>query len=198
MPACWTKRTRQCDSRHHSCRSTRCQCAEPHRRIASRRAFAGSPGGLWQSIEFPKGDPAHRRLPRRADPCGCPHRPRRDVLFRVPRPFQVSRFMLRRLRQDRVRGRDSHVTGGQALLGSQAPARQNLTARRSRAADRSEERHGGSIGVRVRPHRDALRRQPTKRSIAVRVRPPGNWLPFIDCRSDGCIPAEGVARRWRL
>ena len=56
---------------------------------------------------------------------------------------------------------------GQALLGSQASARQNLTARRSRAADRSKERHGWSIGVWVRPHRDALRRQPTKRSIGV-------------------------------
>ena len=76
------------------------------------------------------------------------------------------------------------MTRGQALLGSQASARQNLTARRSRAADRSGERHGWSIGVWVRPHRDALRRQPTKRSIAVRVRPPGNWLPFIDCQID--------------
>src|SRR4029079_8014717 len=99
---------------------------------------------------------------------------------------------------DRVRGQDSHVTGGQALLGSQAPARQNLTARRSRAADRSGERHEWSIRVWVRSHRDALRYQPTKRSIAVRVRPPGNWLPFIDCRSDGGIQAEGVARRWPL
>ena len=43
--------------------------------------------------------------------------------------------------------------GGQALLGSQASARQSLTARRSRAVDRSRERHGWSIGVRVRPHR---------------------------------------------
>ena len=42
---------------------------------------------------------------------------------------------------------------GQALLGSQASARQSLTARRSRAVDRSRERHGWSIGVRVRPHR---------------------------------------------
>jgi hypothetical protein len=42
---------------------------------------------------------------------------------------------------------------GQALLGSQASARQSLTARRSRAVDRSRERHGRSIGVRVRPHR---------------------------------------------
>ena len=83
--------------------------------------------------------------------------------------------VLRRLRQDRVRGQDSHVTRGQALLGSQASARQSLTARRSRAADGSGERHGWSIGVRVRPHRDALRRQPTKRSIGVGVRPPGNW-----------------------
>ena len=36
--------------------------------------------------------------------------------------------------------------------GSQASARQSLTARRSRAVDRSRERHGWSIGVRVRPH----------------------------------------------
>src|SRR3984885_3253661 len=42
---------------------------------------------------------------------------------------------------------------GQALLGPQAAARQSLTARRSRAVHRSRERHGWSIGVRVRPHR---------------------------------------------
>src|SRR5271154_5563639 len=43
---------------------------------------------------------------------------------------------------------------GQALLGSQASARQSLTARRSRAVDRSRERHGWSIGGRVsRPGR---------------------------------------------
>ena len=35
----------------------------------------------------------------------------------------------------------------------QTSARQSLTARRSRAVDRSRERHGWSIGVRVRPHR---------------------------------------------
>jgi hypothetical protein len=92
--------------------------------------------------------------------------------------------VLRRLRQDRMPGQDSHVTGGQALLESHASARQNLTARCSRAADRSGERHGRSIGVGVRPHRDALRRQPTKRSIAVRVRPPGNWPTSIDYRCD--------------
>ena len=43
--------------------------------------------------------------------------------------------------------------GGHALLGSQASARQSLTARRFRAVDRSGERHGRSIRVRVRPHR---------------------------------------------
>ena len=67
-------------------------------------------------------------------------------------------------------GQDSNATESQALLGSHASARQNLTARRSRVADRSGERHGSrSIGVRVRPLRDALRRQSTKRSIPVRT-----------------------------
>ena len=57
-----------------------------------------------------------------------------------------------RLRQDRVPGQDSNATERQALLGSHASARRNLAARRSRAADRSGERHGSwSIGVRVRP-----------------------------------------------
>src|SRR3954471_22014586 len=86
-----------------------------------------------------------------------------------------------RLHHDRMRGQDSHVTrDGQALLGSQASARQNLTAGRSRAADGSRERHGWSIGVRVRPQRDTLQRQTTRRSISVRVRPPGNWLRSSD------------------
>ena len=80
-----------------------------------------------------------------------------------------------RLRRDRMRGPDSHETmRGQALLGSQASAIQSPTARRP-GWDRSGERHVWSIGVRVRPHRVALWRQPTKRSIAVRVRPPRNW-----------------------
>src|ERR1700722_738828 len=71
--------------------------------------------------------------------------------------------------------------GGQALLGSQASARQSLTARRSRAVDRSGERHDLvdlSVG-QTAP--GASRRQPTKRSIAVRVRPPRNWRLSSDC-----------------
>lgn len=70
---------------------------------------------------------------------------------------------------------------GQALLGSQASARQSLTARRSRATDRSGERHGLvdlSVGQIAR---DASRHQPTKRSIAVRARTPGNWPLSFDC-----------------
>src|SRR5271169_1455192 len=70
---------------------------------------------------------------------------------------------------------------GQALLGSQASARQSPTARRSRAADRSGERHGRSIGMRVRPHRAPCGSSLTGGSIAVRVRPPGNWLLSSDC-----------------
>ena len=57
---------------------------------------------------------------------------------------------------------------GQALLGSQASARQSPTARRSRAVDRSGERHGRSIRVRVRPHRAPCGASLTRRSIAVR------------------------------
>ena len=57
------------------------------------------------------------------------------------------------LPEPNARTGQSRDHGGQALLGSQASARQSLTARRSRAADRSGERHGRSIGVRVRPHR---------------------------------------------
>src|ERR1700722_17044651 len=83
--------------------------------------------------------------------------------------------------------------GGQALLGSQASARQSLTARRSRAVDRSGERHDLvdlSVG-QTAP--GASRRQPTKRSIAVRVRPPRNWRLSSDYPSAG-IPAV----TWRI
>ena len=73
--------------------------------------------------------------------------------------------------------------GGQALLGSQASARQSLTARRSRAVDRSRERHGWSIGVRVRPHRAPCGASlPVGRSV-FEFRPPGNWRLSSDYRS---------------
>ena len=84
---------------------------------------------------------------------------------------------------------------GQALLGSQASARQSLTARRSRAVDRSRERHGWSIGVRVRPHRAPHGASlPVGRSV-FRVRPPGNWRLSSDCRSDATAhPGARAAR----
>src|SRR5580700_4822084 len=64
----------------------------------------------------------------------------------------------------------------QARLGSQASARQSLTARRSRAADRSGERHGRSIRMWVRPHRAPRGASLAGGSIAVRVRSPGTGL----------------------
>ena len=45
------------------------------------------------------------------------------------------------------------LAAADALLGSLASARESLTARRFRAVDRSGERHGRSIRVRVRPQR---------------------------------------------
>jgi hypothetical protein len=86
---------------------------------------------------------------------------------------------------------------GQALLGSQASARQSLTARRSRAADRSGERHGWSIGVRVRPHRAPRGASLAGGSIAVRVRSPGNWPLSSDYRNGECsrVAACVVQRR---
>jgi hypothetical protein len=90
------------------------------------------------------------------------------------------------LRRHRMRGHDSHETsGGQALLGSQALARQSLTTRGSQAADRS--------GGRTRPvdrsagqtALSAPRRQPTSPSIDVRVRRPGSWRLSSDYPSDG-------------
>jgi hypothetical protein len=54
---------------------------------------------------------------------------------------------------------DSNVTKRSGPSWVTAPARQNLTAGRSRVAEGSEEGHGRSIGMRVRPHQDALRRQ---------------------------------------
>src|SRR5271156_3141387 len=74
---------------------------------------------------------------------------------------------------------------GQALLGSQASARQSLTARRSRAADRSGERHGRSIRMRVRPHRAPRGASLSGRSIAIRVRPPRDWRLSSDYPNDG-------------
>jgi hypothetical protein len=87
---------------------------------------------------------------------------------------------------------------GQALLGSQASARQNPTARRSWAADRSGERHGRSIGMRVRPHRAPCGASLAGGSIAVRVRPPGNWRLSSDCRNDVCNPAAAFVARLRI
>ena len=89
---------------------------------------------------------------------------------------------------------------GQALLGSQASARQSLTARRSRAVDRSRERHGWSIGVRVRPHRAPHGASlPVGRSV-FEFRPPGNWRLSSDCRSAGSCPScpavTTVRRPW--
>jgi hypothetical protein len=73
---------------------------------------------------------------------------------------------------------------GQALLGSQASARQSPTARRSRAADRSGERHGRSIGMRIRPHRVPCGASLAGGSIVVRVKPQGNWRLSSDYRND--------------
>jgi len=69
-------------------------------------------------------------------------------------PVRVSGFTTpgARTRQQRDRR--------QALLGSQAPARQKPRHMASRAADRSEERHVRSIRVRVRPPQDTMRHQP--------------------------------------
>jgi hypothetical protein len=68
---------------------------------------------------------------------------------------------------------------GQALLGSQASARQSLTARRSRAVDRSRERHGWSIGVRVRPHRAPCGASlPVGRSVFESGRPETGGYPL--------------------
>jgi hypothetical protein len=90
-------------------------------------------------------------------------------------------------------GQDSKATERQALLGSHASARQILAARRSRAADRSEERHGsGSVGVRVQLLRGTLRHLPTERSIAVRVKPIRNWVRRSYCLCDE--PARCPAR----
>ncbi len=54
-----------------------------------------------------------------------------------------------------------------------------LTARCSRAADRSGERHRLVDRSAGQAAPGALRRQPTKRSIAVRVRPPGTGLNLL-------------------
>ena len=68
---------------------------------------------------------------------------------------------------------------GQALLRSQASARQSLTARRSRAVDRSRERHGWSIGVRVRPHRAPHGASlPVGRSVSESGRPETGGYPL--------------------
>src|ERR1700723_2792011 len=70
---------------------------------------------------------------------------------------------------------------GQALLGSQASARQSLTARGSRAVDRSRERHGWSIGVRVRPHRAPHGASlPVGRSVLESGRPETGVYPLTD------------------
>lgn len=42
--------------------------------------------------------------------------------------------------------------------------------------------HLGSIGMRVKSHREALRHQPSKWSIGVRVKPPENWHQSYDWR----------------
>src|SRR3984957_10303643 len=77
---------------------------------------------------------------------------------------------------------------GKDLLGSHASARQSLTARRSRAVDRSGERHGWSISVWVRPHRAPRGASLTGWSIAMRAGPPGNWRLSSDCL-DGALAA---------
>src|ERR1700722_17400309 len=74
---------------------------------------------------------------------------------------------------------------GQALLGSHESARQSLTARRSRAVDRSGERHGWLISVWVRPHRAPRGASLTGWSIAMRAGPPGNWRLSSDYHSAG-------------
>src|SRR3984957_7406696 len=73
---------------------------------------------------------------------------------------------------------------GKDLLGSHASARQSLTARRSRAVDRSGERHGWSISVWVRPHRAPRGASLTGWSIAMRAGPPGNWRLSSDYHSE--------------
>src|ERR1700723_1311655 len=69
--------------------------------------------------------------------------------------------------------------GGQALLGSQASARQSLTARRFRAVARSREKPTWSIRRRVRPHRaphDAS--LPVGRSVLESGRPETGGYPL--------------------
>src|SRR3984957_9006784 len=80
---------------------------------------------------------------------------------------------------------------GQALLGSHESARQSLTARRSRAVDRSGERHGWSIPVWGRPHRAPRGASLTGWSIAMRAGPPGNWR----LSSNGLIVRQRSNRR---
>jgi hypothetical protein len=83
------------------------------------------------------------------------------------------------------------MTGSQALLGSHASVRQNLAAKRPGAADRSGERHRlWPIGVWVRLLRDTSRYRATKRSIAVRVKPPRNTWP-----GHSYYPSGGSDRR---
>ena len=83
---------------------------------------------------------------------------------------------------------------GQALLGSQASARQSLTARRFRAVDRSGERHGRSIRVRVRPHRTPCGASLARQVHRSEVRPPGNWRLSSDyrCGARACFPARAA------
>ncbi len=91
--------------------------------------------------------------------------------------------------------------GGQALLGSQASARQSLTARHSRAVDRSRERHGWSIGVRVRPHRAPCGASlPVGRSVFESGRPETGVYPLTirvmhEAAAKGTTFAQGLLER---
>src|SRR6516164_4824106 len=77
---------------------------------------------------------------------------------------------------------------GPALLGSQASARQSLTARRSQAVDRSGERHGRSIGMRVRPHQAPRGASvPVGRSVFESGRPETGGYPLTICVVLSCL-----------
>jgi hypothetical protein len=109
----------------------------------------------------------------------------------APRPFlhvhaePPGSTVLRRLRQDRGRGQDSHLTGGRALLGSQASARQNTSPQGGPGRPTGPEKDtAGQSECRSGHTGTSCSASLTKWSIAVRFSLSGNWPAFIADRTD--------------
>lgn len=88
----------------------------------------------------------HRRPLRHVNPYGYRRRRQHDALAcsSVPCRNLWSLTAIARLNHGHMHGQDSHVTNAvRPFLGHKQTPRQSLTARRSRAADRSRERHVG-------------------------------------------------------